>query len=59
MGRFLVGIAYTKKGETFPEIKGELTIVTENDMCGSCAQTVGQFLDMFPNVKIKIIETKF
>lgn len=45
-----------KKGEIHPEITGELKIVSERKFCPSCNYVIQQFQQMFPNVKLILVE---
>jgi len=45
-----------KKGGIYPEIKGEITIVSELPYCISCQGVIQDFSKMFPNVKINLID---
>jgi len=45
-----------KKGGVYPEIKGEITIVSELPYCISCQGVIQDFSKMFPNVKINLID---
>jgi hypothetical protein len=45
-----------KKGVIYPEIKGEITIVSELPYCMSCQGVIKDFSKMFPNVKINLID---
>jgi len=40
------------KGQTFPNIRGKLTIESENPYCRSCSNVVDQFSAMFPTCKV-------
>ena len=45
-----------KKGGIYPEIKGEITIVSELPYCISCQGVIQDFSKMFPNEKINLID---
>jgi hypothetical protein len=40
----------------YPAIKGELKIISENPYCASCTGIIQQFNEMFPNVKLILID---
>lgn len=42
-------------GQTYPNIKGQIKIVSELDFCSSCRGVIKQFNDMFPEIKLIII----
>ena len=44
-----------KPGCIYPEIIGELRIVSEHPYCASCLGVITQFSEMFPNVKIVVL----
>jgi hypothetical protein len=44
------------KGKSYPEITGELKIVSERQYCPSCQGVIQQFHEMFPNVKLILID---
>lgn len=44
------------KGETYPNIIGELKIISENQYCASCKGIIQQFNEMYPNVKLILID---
>ena len=39
-----------------PDMKGEIKIISENPYCDSCTGVIQQFNEMFPNVKIILID---
>ena len=41
----------------YPEITGEIKIISDLCTCPSCSVIFQQFTEMFPNVEIKIITT--
>lgn len=43
-------------GKTYPNIKGEIKVISELPYCKSCVGVIEQFNDMFPNVKIILID---
>ncbi|ATA91584.1 hypothetical protein CGC56_05010 [Capnocytophaga canimorsus] len=45
-----------EKGKIYSHIKGELKIVSERVYCASCQGVIQQFNEMFPNVKIILID---
>jgi hypothetical protein len=45
-----------KSGNTYSAIQGELKIVSENPYCISCQGIIQQFNEMFPNVKLILID---
>ena len=45
-----------EKGRVYPEITGELTIVSGYKYCSSCQGVINQFHTMFPNIKLKLID---
>lgn len=45
-----------KKGQVFPNIKGEITIASELPYCISCQGVIQDFANMFPNVKIYLVD---
>lgn len=45
-----------KKGGIYPQIQGEITIVSELPYCMSCQGVIQDFSTMFPNVKINLID---
>lgn len=44
-----------KKGGVYPNVRGELKIVSENKICESCQGVIKQFNTMFPNIKLTLI----
>ncbi|OOV17875.1 hypothetical protein BXU10_16500 [Flavobacterium sp. LM4] len=44
------------KGKIYKEIRGELRIVSERPYCPSCQGVIQQFSEMFPNVKLILID---
>ena len=44
------------KGIKYPNIVGELKIISENPYCTSCVGIIQQFNDMFPNIKLILID---
>lgn len=44
------------KGSKYPNISGELKIVSENKYCASCAGIIQQFHDMYPNIKLILVD---
>ncbi|GET46533.1 deaminase domain-containing protein [Capnocytophaga felis] len=45
-----------KKGQVFENIKGEITIASELPYCVSCQGVIQDFANMFPNVKINLVD---
>jgi len=44
------------KGNTYKNIIDELKIVSENPYCASCTGIIQQFYDMFPNIKLILVD---
>lgn len=44
------------KGKSYPEITGELKIVSERQYCPSCQGIIQQFNEMYPNIKLILID---
>lgn len=44
------------KGEVYPNVTGELKIVSENKYCPSCSGVISQFNKMFPNLKLILVD---
>ncbi|MFT3737197.1 MAG: deaminase domain-containing protein [Breznakibacter sp.] len=44
------------KGGKYPNITGELKIISENPYCASCSGVIQQFNEMFPNIKLILID---
>jgi len=45
-----------KTGAKYPSITGVLKIVSENPYCASCQGIIQQFNEMFPNVKLILVD---
>ncbi|WOC53117.1 hypothetical protein BPO_p0034 (plasmid) [Bergeyella porcorum] len=45
-----------KVGNTYPNIKGEIKIISELPYCDSCTGVIQQFNEMFPNIKIILVD---
>ncbi|WP_264529646.1 deaminase domain-containing protein [Flavobacterium sp. N502540] len=45
-----------KKGAILPKVKGEITIASELPYCISCQGVIQDFANMFPNVKINLVD---
>jgi hypothetical protein len=45
-----------KLGDKFPDVTGEIKIVSELPYCESCQGVIQQFRDMFPNIKVILID---
>ena len=43
-------------GKYNPNIKGEIKIISENPYCDSCTGVIQQFNEMFPNIKLILID---
>jgi hypothetical protein len=43
-------------GGKYPNVTGELKIVSENPYCASCQGIIQQFNEMFPNVKLILVD---
>ena len=44
-----------KPGHIYPQVRGNLTIVSEHPYCSSCSNVIQQFQTMFPNIKLTLI----
>lgn len=44
-----------KPGHVYPQVRGNLTIVSEHPYCSSCSNVIQQFQTMFPNIKLTLI----
>ncbi|AWX44282.1 hypothetical protein HME9304_01282 [Flagellimonas maritima] len=44
------------KGSSYPNVTGEIKIVSERDYCASCQGVLQQFSEMFPNLKLILID---
>jgi hypothetical protein len=44
------------RGQTYRNITGELKIVSENPYCASCQGIIQQFNQMFPNIKLILVD---
>ncbi len=44
-----------EKGGVYPEVTGEITIVSERNFCPSCEGVINQFQQMYPNVKVNTV----
>ena len=44
-----------KPGHVYPQVQGNLTIVSEHPYCSSCSNVIQQFQTMFPNIKLTLI----
>jgi hypothetical protein len=44
------------KDGTYPEVTGELKIVSERHYCNSCRGVISQFNKMFPNIKLILVD---
>ena len=50
-------ISFQKIGSKYnPDIKGKIKIISELEYCKSCTGIIQQFNEMFPNVKITLID---
>ncbi|MFJ1327569.1 deaminase domain-containing protein [Capnocytophaga canimorsus] len=45
-----------EKGKIYAHITGELKIVSERVYCASCQGVIQQFNEMFPNVKLILVD---
>ncbi|WP_241698700.1 deaminase domain-containing protein [Capnocytophaga canis] len=45
-----------EKGKIYSHVTGELKIVSENPYCTSCQGVIQQFNEMFPNVKLILVD---
>jgi hypothetical protein len=45
-----------KIGNKYPNISGEMKIISENPYCTSCQGIIQQFNEMFPNIKLILID---
>jgi hypothetical protein len=43
-------------GGKYPNVTGELKIVSERAYCPSCQGVIQQFNEMFPNVKLILVD---
>ena len=46
----------SQSGVRYPTVTGELKIVSENPYCASCTGIIQQFHDMYPNIKLILID---
>lgn len=44
------------KGVKYPTITGELKIISENPYCASCTGIIQQFHEMYPNIKLILVD---
>ncbi|MCS3799154.1 deaminase domain-containing protein [Niastella sp. OAS944] len=47
--------ADAKLGKVYSDVRGELKIVSEFDYCKSCRNIIEQFNEMFPNIKLVLV----
>ena len=45
-----------KRGEVYSAIKGEIKIISELEYCKSCTGIIQQFNEMFPNIKLILVD---
>ena len=45
-----------ERGRAYPEITGELTIVSGYKYCPSCQGVINQSHTIFPNIRLKLID---
>lgn len=45
-----------KAGNIYTNVKGELKVISENPYCASCTGIIQQFSEMFPNIKLILID---
>lgn len=44
------------RGNVYPNITGEIKIISELEYCVSCQGIIHQFNEMFPNIKLILID---
>lgn len=52
----LVNELGAEKGKVYKDIIGELKIISERAYCPSCQGVIQQFNEMFPNIKLILID---
>lgn len=45
-----------EKGKIYSHIRGEIKIISELPYCSSCQGVIQQFNEMFPNVKLILVD---
>ena len=45
-----------EKGRVYGKMQGELTIISELEYCKSCTGIIQQFNEMFPNIKLILVD---
>lgn len=44
------------RGNKYPNVNGEIKIVSEFPYCSSCQGVIQQFSEMFPNIKLILVD---
>lgn len=55
-GREAIKKLGAEKGKVYKDIIGELKIISERAYCPSCQGVIQQFNEMFPNIKLILID---
>ena len=45
-----------EKGRVYEKMQGELKIISELEYCKSCTGIIQQFNEMFPNIKLILVD---
>lgn len=45
-----------EKGRVYRKMQGELKIISELEYCKSCTGIIQQFNEMFPNIKLILVD---
>ena len=45
-----------EKGRVYEKMQGEIKIVSELEYCKSCTGIIQQFNEMFPNIKLILVD---
>ena len=45
-----------EKGRVYGKMQGELKIISELEYCKSCTGIIQQFNEMFPNIKLILVD---
>ena len=45
-----------EKGRVYGKMQGELKIISELEYCKSCIRIIQQFNEMFPNIKLILVD---
>ena len=45
-----------EKGRVYGKMQGELKIISELEYCNSCTGIIQQFNEMFPNIKLILVD---